>query len=402
MKPFARLSMVSALLLLLTACGGPLLPDSAEAPPAGEPAATATPAPQPTVTPKPTPTPAPDPSDTLEYTMLPVTWEGRAFGSYESETWQFMPRAEAEAARKNGYLLAQGLYEGDAEKVRAALSDRVLAAGNPLEELEGLKIAEIMLAGGLYEIPYMSLTVADPGVTPLLAGEHTYNLRFDETGKVDFFSPFSVAAADALADGEDWVSLGNWGIQETIQGDTLQGVRYSIQGRLADPLGLRAAEVRGTRVQYHAARQPDGMWGENVEEEEETSIPGKWPLPLDLHETYGEPPEGNVLSPEERQQVCDQLNRKFASLRDGTYDDGFGGDPARKILYAWDNARPLPLTVTPESLRSRRYSQRNPDIPSGVSVWVPLPNHCWVVYNIAESGGAAGEMSGPSYVLEVP
>lgn len=401
MKPFARIFMVSALLLLLTACGGPLLPDSTAAPPAGEPAATATPAPQPTVTPKPTPTPAPDPSLALQYQMLPVTWEGKAFGSYESETWQFMPRAEAEAARKNGYLLAQGLYEGDAEKVRAALSDRVLAAGNPLEELEGLKIAEIMLAGGLYEIPYMSLTVVDPGVTPLLAGEHTYNLRFDETGKVDFFSPFSVAAADALADGEDWVSLGNGGGRETIQGDTLQGVRYSIQGRLADPLGLRAAEVRGTRVQYHAARQPDGMWGENVEEEE-TSIPGKWPLPLDLHETYGEPPEGNVLSPEERQQVCDQLNRKFASLRDGTYDDGFGGDPARKILYAWDNARPLPLTVTPESLRSQRYSERNPDIPSGVSVWVPLPDHCWVVYNIAESGGAAGEMSGPSYVLEVP
>lgn len=393
--------MVSVLLLLLVACGGPLLPDSAEAPPAGEPAATAAPAPQPTATPQPTPTPTPDPSLALQYQMLPVTWEGKAFGSYESETWQFMPRAEAEAARKNGYLLAQGLYEGDAEKVRAALSDRVLAAGNPLEELDGLKIAEIMLAGGLYEIPYMSLTVVDPGVTPLLAGEHTYNLWFDETGKVDFFSPFYMWVTDALAEGEDWVSLGNGGGRETIQGDTLQGVYYSIQGRLADPLGLRAAEVRGTRVQYHAARQPDGMWGENVEEEE-TYIPGKWPLPLDLHETYGEPPEGNVLSPEERQQVCDQLNRKFASLRDGTYDDGFGGDPARKILYAWDNARPLPLTVTPESLRSRRYSQRNPDIPSGVSVWVPLPDHCWVVYNIAESGGAAGEMSGPSYVLEVP
>lgn len=401
MKPFARLSLVSVLLLLLVACGGPLLPDSAEAPPAGEPAATAAPAPQPTATPQPTPTPTPDPSLALQYQMLPVTWEGKAFGSYESETWQFMPRAEAEAARKNGYLLAQGLYEGDAEKVRAALSDRVLAAGNPLEELDGLKIAEIMLAGGLYEIPYMSLTVVDPGVTPLLAGEHTYNLWFDETGKVDFFSPFYMWVTDALAEGEDWVSLGNGGGRETIQGDTLQGVYYSIQGRLADPLGLRAAEVRGTRVQYHAARQPDGMWGENVEEEE-TYIPGKWPLPLDLHETYGEPPEGNVLSPEERQQVCDQLNRKFASLRDGTYDDGFGGDPARKILYAWDNARPLPLTVTPESLRSRRYSQRNPDIPSGVSVWVPLPDHCWVVYNIAESGGAAGEMSGPSYVLEVP
>ena len=40
-----------------------------------------------------------------------------------------------------------------------------------------------------------------------------------------------------MADGEDWVSLGNWGIQETIQGDTLQGVRYSIQGRLADRWG---------------------------------------------------------------------------------------------------------------------------------------------------------------------
>ena len=132
MKPFARLSMVSVLLLLLVACGGPLLPDSAEAPPAGEPAATAAPAPQPTATPQPTPTPTPDPSLALQYQMLPVTWEGRAFGSYEGETWQFMPRAEDEAARKNGYLLAQGLYEGDAEKVRAALSDRVLAAGNPL------------------------------------------------------------------------------------------------------------------------------------------------------------------------------------------------------------------------------------------------------------------------------
>ena len=141
--------------------------------------------------------------------------------------------------------------------MRAALSDRVLAAGNPLEELEGLKIAEIMLAGGLYEIPYMSLTVADPGVTPLLPGEHTYNLRFDETGKVDFFSPFSVAAADALAEGEDWVSLGNWGIQETIQGDTLQGVRYSIQGRLADPLGVargRSAGEHGCSITLTGSR----------------------------------------------------------------------------------------------------------------------------------------------------
>ena len=183
-----RMHLTAALLaVLLAACRAAPAPTVAPAPTAA-PAATAPPTAAPTAAP--TPAPTPDPAAALTYETLPVRVERQPLAGYESATRTFMP--DDEQARRAGYELAAGLYNADAGRVRAALSARVTAQGSGLEDLEGLQVVDVQLEGGRYEVPYLYLTVADPGSTALLPGEHVYNIEFDEQGRVDWLSPFGM------------------------------------------------------------------------------------------------------------------------------------------------------------------------------------------------------------------
>ena len=44
------------------------------------------------------------------------------------------------------------------------------------------------MGGGVYEAPYATLTIADPGATGLPAGDHEFRFSFDEEGEVKNFT----------------------------------------------------------------------------------------------------------------------------------------------------------------------------------------------------------------------
>ena len=84
------------------------------------------------------------------------------------------------------------------------------------------------------------------------------------------------------------------------------------------------------------------------------------------------------------------LNTRFAELQAGTYRPDFADayDPRYHYdfnLQVWDAAMPLPVSVTPEVLRSEQ-TQYSPEI---YTIWVPLPNGYWAstTYNRANSVG---------------
>lgn len=94
--------------------------------------------------------------------------------------------------------------------------------------------------------------------------------------------------------------------------------------------------------------------------------------------SYAVPPDGNALTDDEMQWVCDSLNAHFAALADGSYMDEFDSAPGNDaLLSAWDAAVPLPVAVTPDALRSCA-SQDNWG-ESCTQVWIPLPQNCWAV-----------------------
>src|SRR5699024_7887958 len=124
--------------VLLAGCAGRgrnAAPPTASPAPAPSAAPTATPAPP---TPEPTATPIP-----ITYTTMPVRMEPNPLPSYEGATYTFMP--DNETARRNGYEFIAALYTHDVERLETALSDEVLAAGNPLRDLNGLVIGEVHL-----------------------------------------------------------------------------------------------------------------------------------------------------------------------------------------------------------------------------------------------------------------
>ena len=154
--------------------------------------------------------------------------------------------------------------------MRAALSARVTAQGSGLEDLEGLQVVDVQLEGGRYEVPYLYLTVADPGSTALLPGEHVYNIEFDEQGRVDWLSPFGVRR------GGDVLQRDNLDFTEQDGVRTASGVRIS--GQPADPLGLTLQAVTGETLRYHFTVAPDGAAGEEIIDEQTRSPgTGRWP-----------------------------------------------------------------------------------------------------------------------------
>ncbi len=234
-----KLAVLLAAAALLAGCAGRgrnAAPPTASPAPAPSAAPTATPAP-----PTPEPTAAPIP---ITYTTMPVRMEPNPLPSYEGATYTFMP--DNETARRNGYEFVAALYTHDVERLETALSDEVLAAGNPLRDLNGLVIGEAHLAGGRYEVPVATLTVIDPGNTRLPVGQHEYRWQFDEAGKVAKFSPYLIAAiGEQYPYGEEKAGLSpqEWTPVESLnQWLDEEGIRqnnYVLYAR-CDPLCIRA------------------------------------------------------------------------------------------------------------------------------------------------------------------
>ena len=158
------LAIPTVLLAALTACGPLARPESTPVP-------TATPAATAELTPTPTaePTPTPDPSAGLDYETLTLPLTPQPPHIYDS---YFMDREDLGTERSNGCTLVEALYTNDAEKLQSVLSDSVLENGLPLPDLTGLVITDVSMGGGIYEAPYATLTIADPGATGLPAGDH--------------------------------------------------------------------------------------------------------------------------------------------------------------------------------------------------------------------------------------
>ena len=373
------LAIPTVLLAALTACGPLARPESTPVP-------TATPAATAELTPTPTaePTPTPDPSTQLDYEMLTLPLTPQPPHIYDS---YFMDREDLGTERSNGCTLVEALYTNDAEKLQSVLSDSVLESGLPLPDLTGLVITDVSMGGGIYEAPYATLTIADPGATGLPAGDHEFRFSFDAEGKVEKFYLQGGDLEDDVAQGMGlepgaWMVLGTLDVSNESR-DNVQLISATrVVGRKLDALGWTVGAVRAFAITER--RTYDGE--SNLVEYAMTSceeLPGEWPTALDRYEWYTQPPTGNCLSEEELQSVCDQLNDFFARLRDGTYTGQWVDDPVQAALSVWDAARPVPVAVTPEVLRSDEQVEYNPQC---TRIWVPLPDGCWAVCTLAQDG----------------
>lgn len=371
------LTVPALLLAALTACG-PLARPEAPPAPTATPAATAEPAPTPTAA----PTPIPDPSAQLDYETLTLPLTPQPPHVYDG---QFMPNNDA--GHDNGLAFVEALYTNDTEALRSVLSDSLLDSDLPLPDLTGLVITDVSVGGGLYEAPYASLTIADPGATGLPAGNHEFRFSFDEEDKINRFSAQDGDLEDGVAQGMGlepgaWMQLGSLDVTDTRKDNVYLTSATRVVGRKLDALGFAVGEVRAFAVTERRTYDGDN----NLVEYAMTSceeLPGDWPVPRDRYEWYTQPPEGNCLSDAQLQSVSDQLNDLFARLLDGTYTGEWQDDPVRAALNVWDAARPVPVAVTPEVLRSDEQVEFNPQC---TRIWVPLPDGCWAVCSLAEDG----------------
>lgn len=391
------LTLPALLLAALTACG-PLSAPGATPTPTATLAATAEPTPTPTAA----PTPTPDPSAQLDYETLSLPTTPQPPHIYDSD---FMPRDDLATERSNGYTFVEALYTNDADKLRSVLSDSLLDSGLPLPDLTGLVITDVSLYGGVYESPFAMLTIADPGATGLPAGEHEYRFSFDEDGKVDGFFLWDGDLEDAVAQGMGlepgaWVMLSSLDVTNTRKDNVYLTSATRVVGRKQDALGFAVGEIRAFAVTERSTYDGDN----NLVEYTMTSceeLPGNWPVPRDRNEWYTRPPEDNCLSEEQLQSVSDQLNTLFAQLRDGTYTWEWEDDPDKAVLDLWDPARPVPVEVTPDVLRSDVLQYSNPDIAPKTRVWVPLPDGCWAVCLLTEEE-QVDLFTGFSFALAAP
>ena len=389
------LTIPAVLLAVLTACGPLARPEATPAPTA-TPAATVEPTPTPTAA----PTPTPDPSAGLDYEMLTLPTTPQPPHVYDG---QFMPNNAA--GHDNGLAFVEALYTNDTEKLRSVLSDSLLDSGLPLPDLTGLVITDVSVGGGLYEVPYATLTIADPGATGLPAGNHEFRFSFDAEGKVEEFYLQDGDLEDAVARGMGlepgaWIQLGSLDVKDTLEDDAHLTAATRVVGRKQDALGWTVGEVRAFAITERKVY--DGH--SNLTEYAMTScqeLPGDWPVLRNRTDWYTQPPEGNCLSDEQLQSVSDQLNDLFARLLDGTYTGEWVDDPVRAALSVWDAARPVPVAVTPEVLRSDVLQYPNPDIAPQTRVWIPLPDSCWAVCSLTEEGSLNPNFSF-SFALAAP
>ena len=328
-----------------------------------EPAITPEPTAEPT--PEPTPAPTPNPASLLEYTMLPLDSTKETPANF----WWYSMSLRDDTAKENAHRLAMGLYSNDVDEVRAACSERVLTDTFPLDDLDGLNVTEAALYGGEYDSPFLSLTVTDPGNTPFLCGRHEYYLSFDADGKVDWLgrSPLyedtqSVTLASYYESPSEDVSF--WGITSA---------------ELTNPLGLTwgPASLQCYDAYWVPNEEDDGHHYENRNEQDLGPVDAP---PYGIT-SYDVPPEGNSLTGSQLENVCEALNKRFSALADGSYMGEFDASPGNDaLLSAWDAAVPLPVSVTPEALRSR--SEEDTIGTTYTDIWIPLPENCWAVVSV--------------------
>lgn len=247
--------------------------------------------------------------------------------------------------------------------------------------------------GGRFETPYLSLTVIDPGSTPLLRGRHQYYLAFTDEGKIDRLSLY-------LADD----SGQNYCLASYSEAQS-ENVTFIAETRAnpAGPLGLAFGPARLICYDYYwvTNQEDDSHYAEKRNQQELGTIDAP---PYGIKQ-YAIPPQGNVLSDAQTALVCNSLNAHFAALADGSYMSEFDTVPGNDaMLSAWDAAVPLPVSVTPEALRSR-----NTQIGGGetaAEIWVPLPQSCWAVItansNFSSSEDAISYLSGFRYYQSIP
>ena len=391
-------SVALACTLLLAGCAAgegsvvssPAAPSVSSAEPAAAPEPTAEP------TPEPTPTPAPDPASLLEYTMLPLNMTQDDATACQLDTLHIPDNPEAEDYARQ---FAWGLYHRDADAVRAACSDRALSGSFPLNDLDELCITEFSLGGGEYETPFLTLTVADPGSTPLLRGQQSYYLSYDSDGKVDWLSPYGPGATSDYK-----LQVARY--DQTVADDALQpGEDCTFiaiaAGDAADTLGLVPAAANLECYDNYWLLNDDGEG--NYEARNQQTLGAVDAPPYGITR-YGVPPDGNVLTDNKLEVVCEDLNQFFAALADGSYTDEFYATPGNAaLLSAWDAAVPLPAAVTPDVLRTitSKDAWGNPI----TTVWVPLPENCWAVVRVnseSSSENAIDDLLGFTYYQSVP
>lgn len=371
------LAIPAFLLAALTACGSLSVPEATPLP-TETPAATAASTPTPTAA----PTPTPDPSAQLDYEMLTLPATPQPPHVYDG---QFMPNNAA--GHDNGLAFVEALYTNDTEKMQSVLSDSLLDSGLPLPDLTGLVITDVSVGGGLYEAPYAMLTIAEPGATGLPVGDHEFRFSFDEEDKINGFFAMDGDLEDDAAKGMGlepgaWMQLGSLDVTDTRKDNVYLTSATRVVGRKLDALGFAVGEVRAFAVTERRTYDGDN----NLAEYAMTSceeVPGDWPVPRDWADWYTQPPAGNCLSDAQLQSVSDQLNDFFARLLDGTYIGEWQDDPVWAALSVWDAARPVPVAVTPEVLRSDEQVEFNPQC---TRIWVPLPDGCWAVCPLTEDG----------------
>lgn len=386
-----RLIFPVVLAAALTACS---VPQEAAPVPTASPA--------PSCTPAPTETPAPTqpPSAQLTYEMLPPVERERAPYTYDSS---FAPVDEE--ARRNGLTLVEALRTNDEELLRTTLSDSLLESGLPLPDLTGLVITDVFMGGGKYDAPFADLAIVDAGASGLPEGRREFRFSFDEEGKV---SEFSVRGEDLSEETAQemglepgvWVCMGTLDATYEQQDQIHLYTATMVVGHKLDALGFSVGEVRAFSVseRYSYGEDNQRISYEMLSCEE---LPGNWPVVADRYDRYAVLPEGNCLDDEELREMCKALNVLFGQLLDGTYTREWTEDAADAAWTCWDAARPVPVEVTPEVLRSDILQAPNPDIQPQTRVWVPLPDDCWAVCTVETTDGTV-QLSDFSFMLAAP
>lgn len=326
---------------------------------------------EPAVTPK--STSAPNQSSQLEYTTLPLDTTQDAATACQLDALHIPNKPEAEDYARQ---FAWGLYNRDADAVRSACSDRALSGSFPLDDLDGLFITEFSLSGGEYDTPTLTLTVADPGATPLLRGQHSYYMDYDNDGKIDWLCLYGPGAA------LDY-KLPVARYDQTIEDDALPSDGEHIfiataTGNTADTLGLVPAAANLECYDNYWLLDDDAQG--HYEKRDQQTL-GTVDAPPYGITRYGVPPEGNSLTDNKLEVVCEALNQHLAALASGSYTGQYYAAPCNEAqLSAWDAAVPLPIAVTPEALRS--LSTEDCYGTPCTDIWVPLPENCWAILTI--------------------
>ena len=363
---FRIISILTACTLLLAGCAaGEGSASSALAVPsvstAAEPAAT------------PEPTSAPNQSSQLEYTTLPLDTAQDAATACQLDTIYIPNKPEAEDYARQ---FAWGLYNRDADAVRAACSDRALNGSFLLDDLDGLCITAFSLGGGEYDTPTLTLTVADPGATPLLRGQHSYYMDYDSDGKIGWLCLYGPGAALDYK-----LSVARY--DQTIEDDALpsDGEHTFIAtatGDAADTLGLIPAAANLECYDNYWLLDDDAQG--RYEKRNQQAL-GTVDAPPYGITRYGVPPEGNALTDNKLEVVCEALNQHLAALANGSYTGQYYTAPCNEAqLSAWDAAVPLPVAVTPDVLRS--LSTEDCYGTPCTDIWVPLSENCWAILTI--------------------